>query len=197
MSWSQVHSGTCDHQTGVGVLAADRQSTSSGYRASLWDPWPDFILLFFFRPDKYLILLSKASSLTRKRVCRLQCNHSLVPITILYSLIWDCVPFLSPLTTRRDYGGSILTRLHTGYHQTQRNRTYMNQIQHILSECVKKNIKRTPHAWGLAPMVTYHFTGRVHNIRILSKWKTKLKRRIPCSTNIKAYNFQLNQHWTD
>jgi hypothetical protein len=36
---------------GVGVrLAADSQSTStSGYRASLWDPWPDFILLFFFR----------------------------------------------------------------------------------------------------------------------------------------------------
>jgi hypothetical protein len=36
---------------GVGVLlAADRQSTSSsGYRASLWDPWPDFILFFFFR----------------------------------------------------------------------------------------------------------------------------------------------------
>jgi hypothetical protein len=36
---------------GVGVLlAADSQSSSSsGYRASLWDPWPDFILLFFFR----------------------------------------------------------------------------------------------------------------------------------------------------
>jgi hypothetical protein len=36
---------------GVGVLlAADSQSTSSsGYRASLWDPWPDFILLFFLR----------------------------------------------------------------------------------------------------------------------------------------------------
>jgi hypothetical protein len=36
---------------GVGVLlAADSQSTSaSGYRASLWDLWPDFILLFFFR----------------------------------------------------------------------------------------------------------------------------------------------------
>jgi hypothetical protein len=35
---------------GVGVLlAADSQSTSSsGYRASLWDPWPDFIFLFFF-----------------------------------------------------------------------------------------------------------------------------------------------------
>jgi hypothetical protein len=27
------------------------------------------------------------------------------------------VPFLSPLTTRRDYGGGILTRLHTGDHE--------------------------------------------------------------------------------
>jgi hypothetical protein len=32
------------------LLAADSQSTnSSGLWASLWDPWPDFILLFFFR----------------------------------------------------------------------------------------------------------------------------------------------------
>jgi hypothetical protein len=36
------------------------------------------------------------------------------PINIHYRLIWDCVPFMSPLTTRRDYGGGILTRLHTG-----------------------------------------------------------------------------------
>jgi hypothetical protein len=38
------------------------------------------------------------------------------PITIQYSLIWDCtsIPTSSPLTTRRDYGGGILTRLHTG-----------------------------------------------------------------------------------
>jgi hypothetical protein len=64
-----------------------------------------------FSADNYLISLPKASSLTRRRVCSLQWNHSLVPITILYCLIWDCVPFLSPLTTRRDYGGSILTRL--------------------------------------------------------------------------------------
>jgi hypothetical protein len=36
-------------------------------------------------------------------------------ITIHYWLIWDYwVPFPSPLTTRSDYGGSILTRLHTG-----------------------------------------------------------------------------------
>jgi hypothetical protein len=33
-----------------GVLAADSQSTSSsGYRASLWDPRPDFILFLYFR----------------------------------------------------------------------------------------------------------------------------------------------------
>jgi hypothetical protein len=38
-----------------------------------------------------------------------------VPITIHYRLIWDCVPSSSPLTSRRDYGGGILTRLHTGY----------------------------------------------------------------------------------
>jgi hypothetical protein len=38
-------------QPGVGVLLeADSQSASkSRYRASLWDPWPDFILLSFLR----------------------------------------------------------------------------------------------------------------------------------------------------
>jgi hypothetical protein len=76
-------------------------------------PLTRFYLALLFSSDKYLILLSKASSLTRKRVCSLQWNHSLVPITTLYRLIWDCVPFLSPLTTRWDYGGGILTRLHT------------------------------------------------------------------------------------
>jgi hypothetical protein len=36
-------------------------------------------------------------------------------ISIHYCLVWDhWVPFTSPLTTRRDHGGSILTRLHTG-----------------------------------------------------------------------------------
>jgi hypothetical protein len=44
---------------GVGVLlAADSQSTSkSGYRASLWDPWPEVSLLFFLCHN-YVILLS-------------------------------------------------------------------------------------------------------------------------------------------
>jgi hypothetical protein len=36
------------------------------------------------------------------------------PITIHYRVTWDCFPFSSPLTTLRDYGGVILTRLHTG-----------------------------------------------------------------------------------
>jgi hypothetical protein len=77
-------------------------------------PLTRFYFALLLSADNYLILVSKASSLTRKRICSLQCNHSLVPITIFYRLIWDCVPILSPRPTHRDYGGSILTRLHTG-----------------------------------------------------------------------------------
>jgi hypothetical protein len=96
---------------GVGVLlVADQFVWVSGLPLG---PFTTFYLVLHFSADKYLILLSKASSLTRKYVCSLQCNYPLVPITILYRLIWDCVPFMSPLTTRRDYGGGILTRLHT------------------------------------------------------------------------------------
>jgi hypothetical protein len=41
-------------------------------------------------------------------------------ITIYYCPIWDYwVPFPSPLTIRRDYGGSILTRLHTRRYDLQ------------------------------------------------------------------------------
>jgi hypothetical protein len=50
----------------------------SGYRASLWDPWPGFYLALLTSSDNYFFLLSKAPSLTRKRGCSLQCNHSLV-----------------------------------------------------------------------------------------------------------------------
>jgi hypothetical protein len=97
-------------------LICDRQSVGQFVWVSglPMGPLTRFYLVFLFSADNYLIILPKASSLTRRRVCSLQWNHSLVPITILYCLIWDCVPFLSPLTTRRDYGGSILTRLHTG-----------------------------------------------------------------------------------
>jgi hypothetical protein len=59
-----------------------------------------------------------APALTRGRVCNLQCNrwlvrslgtnnHTLPSYLTLGSL-------LSPLTARRDYGGGILTHLHTG-----------------------------------------------------------------------------------
>jgi hypothetical protein len=104
---------------GVGVrLSADGQSTSSSwYQAFLWGPWPDIIFLIFSF-DNYFVVVPRAPSLTRGRDCSLQCNRWLSghwgPITIHYRLIWDCVPFLSPLTTRRDYGGGILTRPHTG-----------------------------------------------------------------------------------
>jgi hypothetical protein len=40
-----------------------------------------------FSSDNYFILRSKASSLTRKRVCSLQCNHSLIrPLTPNHTL---------------------------------------------------------------------------------------------------------------
>jgi hypothetical protein len=57
-------------------------------------PLTRFDLVLIFSADNYLIILSKASSLTRKRVCSLQWNHSLVPITILYSVSSETVfPF--------------------------------------------------------------------------------------------------------
>jgi hypothetical protein len=76
----EISNYTIASTVGVGVLlAADSQSTSaSGYRASLWDPWPDFYLALLTSSDNYFFLFSKAPSLMRKRVCSLQCNHSLV-----------------------------------------------------------------------------------------------------------------------
>jgi hypothetical protein len=76
--------------------------------------------LYPFFSDNCLLCCSSCP-LTRGRACNLQCNRWLVrslrTITIRYCLIWtiwDCAPFSSPLTTLRDYGGSIRTRLHTG-----------------------------------------------------------------------------------
>jgi hypothetical protein len=103
--WSWSWSSYCGRQT------VDQLVWVSGLPLG---PLTIFYLVLLFSADNYLIILSKASSLTRKQVCSLQCNHPLVPITILYRLIWECVRFLSPLTSRRDYGGGILTRLHTG-----------------------------------------------------------------------------------
>jgi hypothetical protein len=63
--------------TGVGVrFAADSQSTSSSwYRAPLRAPWPHYVFLFFFLFDNYFVVLPRAPSLTRGRVCSLQCNR--------------------------------------------------------------------------------------------------------------------------
>jgi hypothetical protein len=60
---------------GVGVrLAADSQSTSSSwYRAPLWGTRTRFYLFFSF--DSCFIVLPRALSLTRGRVCNLQCNR--------------------------------------------------------------------------------------------------------------------------
>jgi hypothetical protein len=174
------HFGVRSSEFGV-LLEADRQSG-----LPLGPLTRFYLALFSFDSD--FILFPTAFSLTRKRVCSLQCNHSLVrlltpnnhtlpshlrlcflsvasydsqglrwkysnppphgeewdlstisnigiqfvshrnhitsplqsqpghwgPITIHYRLTWDCAPSSSPLTTRRDYGDSILTRLHTG-----------------------------------------------------------------------------------
>jgi hypothetical protein len=54
-SWSQMSNFDTSAEVVV-LFAADSQSTSkSGYRASLWNPWPDFILLFFFPFDNYFL----------------------------------------------------------------------------------------------------------------------------------------------
>jgi hypothetical protein len=76
-------------------------------------PLTGFYLVLLFSADNYLILLCKSSSLTRKRVCSLQCNHSLVPITILYRHLRLCSLYIASYDSQ-GYGGGILTRLHTG-----------------------------------------------------------------------------------
>jgi hypothetical protein len=98
-------------------LTADGQLTSSSwYGAPLWGPWPDFILIFslvtivFVLPAGRL-LWREDGSVTYSAIADWSGHWG--PITIHYHLIWDCVSSSSPLTSRRDYGGVILTRLHT------------------------------------------------------------------------------------
>jgi hypothetical protein len=87
-------------------------------RAHLWGPWADFSFSFLL-PDNCFALRLGVPSLTRGRLKFVvqsvsgQSHRGL--ITVHYCLIWDYwIPFPSPLTTSRDYGGSILTHLHTG-----------------------------------------------------------------------------------
>jgi hypothetical protein len=73
-------------------FTTDGQSASMcWYRAPLWDLRPD---ITFSRNVAVWNLRScfyGAPSLTRGRVCNLQCNHPsrAEPVTILYCLIWD------------------------------------------------------------------------------------------------------------
>jgi hypothetical protein len=78
-------------------------------RAPLWDPRPDFIFSFLLL-ENYFTLRLGAPFLTRGRVCILYCNLSVVRVE---DISWPYITVSSePLTTRRDYGGNILTRLH-------------------------------------------------------------------------------------
>jgi hypothetical protein len=100
----------------VGVLlAADQFVWVSGLPLG---PLTTFYLALLFSADNYLNLLYKASSLTRKRVCSLQYNHSLVRLLMpnnhtLPSHLRLCSLYVASYDSR-DYGGGILTRLHTG-----------------------------------------------------------------------------------
>jgi hypothetical protein len=89
-------------------FTTDGQSVNMFWcRAPLWGPWPDFTF-YFFLPENCF------TETGLKFVVQSVSGQSWL-ITTHYYLIWDCwVPFLSPLTTRRDYSGSIPTRLHTG-----------------------------------------------------------------------------------
>jgi hypothetical protein len=91
-SWSEV------------IFVADGQSASMSWcRAALWDPWPVFTCSLVWH---VLASWCRAPSLTRGRVCILQCR-SLTdqsredPVTAYYTRISDRVPFSSPLTIRR------------------------------------------------------------------------------------------------
>jgi hypothetical protein len=58
------------------------------------------------------------------------------PITLHYRLILDCVPSLSPLTTRRDYGGGILTCLHTRLTSTSLLKLNFRSPVFVLCPCI-------------------------------------------------------------
>jgi hypothetical protein len=70
----------------------------------LWDLWPDITSYLKDSGLKLLSCLYGAPSLTRGRVCSLQCKSRAEPVTILYCLIWDSpstwsarFPYLYPL----------------------------------------------------------------------------------------------------
>jgi hypothetical protein len=102
------------------------------------------------------------------------------PLTIHYHLIWDWVPSSSPLTTLRDYGGGILTRLHTVALQLLSGSPYISSRWIIvvciiidMETCFNKLLHSnghlcdaflTPLFWFLGVMSQYFMSFRVHGI---------------------------------
>jgi hypothetical protein len=70
-------------------------------------PWPIFLSSWNFR-QLWVSYFVEIYSYNSVQVLQNSRAHS----TFSYETKW--ILFLSPLTTRRDYGGGILTRLHTG-----------------------------------------------------------------------------------
>jgi hypothetical protein len=77
------------------------------------------------------------------------------PITIHYRLIWDCVPSSSLLTTRRDCGGGILTRLDTGCYRRSRSRS------HITTDGQSASSSWYPASFGASDQMLHLFEWQV------------------------------------
>jgi hypothetical protein len=80
-------------------------------------------------------------------------------------------------------------------HQHQHKIGYINQPQHNISARVKtimKNIKRTAHAWCLAPMSMHYLRVSVYKINGLSEYKPSLKTNSLYNTNIKTLISRIN-----
>jgi hypothetical protein len=111
-------------------------------------------ILSFSSSDNYFILLSKAPSLTRKRVCSLQCNHSLVRLLTPNNHTLPSHLRLSPLTTRRDCGGGILMRLHTWSSNYQVKAKVKVTLRPTISRPVRLGVRHpsgTPRLIFLSP----------------------------------------------
>jgi hypothetical protein len=102
----------------VDVMTDGQSAYPSWCQAPIWDHDQNFLFPFFCWTIALLFILGRSlwredgsvvcSSICQWSVSRRTHNHILLsPLRLL-------VPFLSPLTTRGDYGRSILTCLHMG-----------------------------------------------------------------------------------
>jgi hypothetical protein len=114
---TSLHAGEVSSSTSTSksYLTTDGQSASlSSYQATNWDPRPIFLSLHGYYFQAITAFWYGAPSLTRGRVSNLLYNcYWALPalshsgpshaefVTISYCLIWDWVPLLSPIMTRR------------------------------------------------------------------------------------------------